>query len=242
MRAAGWNASPEMLRLCLGAGAGCAARKREDVLQSIEATSALIYQEALKGLAPERVFERETAARVLGLLVRPSDARQRHGLRRGCSRAPAAVDSHPLALVLDLHQKVALPCPRRAVSRCSGCRCATLASSEVCVVRLASSSVMWLTLLVMTFAIAQEALVQEYEGNGALNTRPFTVVPGWEIQWDASGDIFQLYLHDGAGDLIGVAANQMGPGRGASYQPRAGTYYLQVNALGRWSIRIVSIN
>ena len=108
--------------------------------------------------------------------------------------------------------------------------------------RLAGASVLWLTVLFMTFAIAQDAFVQEYEGNGVLNTRPFTVVRGWEIQWDASGDIFQLYLHDGAGDLIGVAANQMGPGRGASYQPRAGTYYLQVNALGRWTIRMVSID
>lgn len=44
------------------------------------ATSAMIYQEALNGFVPEHEFER-----VLGLLVRPSDALQPHALRRSCS-------------------------------------------------------------------------------------------------------------------------------------------------------------
>ncbi len=82
-------------------------------------------------------------------------------------------------------------------------------------------------------------IVQQYEGNGALNTRPFTVSQAWEVQWNASGDLFALYLHDGSGDLVDVAASQMGSGSGSSFFPKPGTYYFQVNTLGPWSLRIV---
>lgn len=88
---------------------------------------------------------------------------------------------------------------------------------------------------------AQDNVVKTFSGSGAKNTRPFTVQEGWEIQWDASGDIFQLYLYSPGGDMIGVPANQQGPGKGSSYQPKAGEYYLQVNAIGDWSVRIVNL-
>lgn len=95
--------------------------------------------------------------------------------------------------------------------------------------------------LVLGHGLAQEAIVQEFEGSGGRNTRPFDVAAGWEVQWNASGDIFQLYLYDASGGLLGVAANQMGPGTGASFQAPAGTFYLQVNAIGSWTIRIVQL-
>lgn len=95
--------------------------------------------------------------------------------------------------------------------------------------------------LAFAYAIAQEPVVQRYQGNGALNTRPFTVTQGWEVRWDAVGDVFQLYRYDAAGNLIDVAANQQGPGTGASYFPEPGTYYLQVNALGAWTVSVVHI-
>lgn len=70
----------------------------------------------------------------------------------------------------------------------------------------------------------------------------FLILTGpWEIQWDANGEIFQLFLYNSAGDLEGVPANQQGAGKGASYQAKSGTYYLQVNALGSWTIRIVLV-
>jgi hypothetical protein len=50
--------------------------------------------------------------------------------------------------------------------------------------------------------------------------------------------LFQIYLYSGSGDLVDVAANQMQAGKGSSYVPRGGTYYLQVNALGSWAIRV----
>lgn len=98
-----------------------------------------------------------------------------------------------------------------------------------------------LVLVLAGSAFAQETLVQTYQGNGTQNTRPFTVGAGWEIQWDATGDLFQAYLYDANGNLVEVAANQMGSGSGASFQPRAGSYYLQANAIGSWTIQIVQL-
>ena len=83
--------------------------------------------------------------------------------------------------------------------------------------------------------------IASFTGTGGKNTRPFTVPAGWEIQWDAKGDIFQLFLHKADGSMAGVPANQQGSGKGSSYQAKAGTYYLQVNAMGKWSINIVNV-
>lgn len=106
---------------------------------------------------------------------------------------------------------------------------------------LPSIVILLATLILYGSGLSQETLVQEFRGSGASNTRPFTVEPGWEIQWDANGDIFQLFLNDMDGNPIGVPANQMGPGQGASYQAQGGTYYLQVNALGEWIVQIVQL-
>ncbi len=86
-----------------------------------------------------------------------------------------------------------------------------------------------------------ETTVKEFTGSGAQTTRPFTVYDGWEIRWDASGDVFQIYVYTGGGDLSGVAANQMGTGSGAAFQPNGGSYYLQMNAIGNWTVRVVQL-
>lgn len=91
-------------------------------------------------------------------------------------------------------------------------------------------------------AYAQDSEVAEYSGSGIQNTRPFTVSGPWEVSWDARGDLFQLYIHDEVGNLVGVAANQMGVGDGSSYQPTAGIYYLQVNAIGSWTVTISQVS
>jgi hypothetical protein len=110
---------------------------------------------------------------------------------------------------------------------------------------LASHQITRLTIVLSLFVLglggAKETLVREFAGSGLSNTRPFSVDESWEIQWDAKGDFFQLYIYNLNGDLLNVAANQMGPGRGSSYQVAAGTFYLQVNALGSWSVRIVQV-
>lgn len=83
--------------------------------------------------------------------------------------------------------------------------------------------------------------IASFEGSGGKNTRPFTVPSGWEIQWDAKGDMFQLYLYTAEGEIIGVPANQQGSGTGNSYQAKGGEYYLHVNALGDWTIKIAKV-
>lgn len=90
-------------------------------------------------------------------------------------------------------------------------------------------------------AFAQDTVVKHFSGSGGKNTRPFLVKDGWEIQWDAKGDIFQLFLYTANGDMVGVPANQQGSGKGTSFQPKAGKYYLQVNAIGDWSIKMVPV-
>ena len=89
------------------------------------------------------------------------------------------------------------------------------------------------------YCYAQDTVVQTFSGAGGKNTRPFTVQDGWEIQWDARGNIFQLFLYRADGEMGGVPANQQGAGKGASYQAKGGQYYLQVNAIGKWKINIV---
>lgn len=87
----------------------------------------------------------------------------------------------------------------------------------------------------------QEVEVASYSGTGTQSMRPFTVGDGWEVQWDFTGDILQIYLNDASGELVGVPANQQGSGSGASYQGQGGTFYIETNAMGDWTIRIVDV-
>lgn len=81
-------------------------------------------------------------------------------------------------------------------------------------------------------------IIAAFSGNGGKNTRSFKTTKPWEIFWDASGDIFQLYLYDINGNLIGVPANQGSSGKGSSFQVVKGEFYLQVNAIGNWKMQI----
>lgn len=71
-----------------------------------------------------------------------------------------------------------------------------------------------LALASSSVAFAHVRLVAEHQRDGIRNTRPFAV--------DA-------------------AANPSLPAPGASHQPRGGRYYLQVDALGRCTIRVVPL-
>ncbi|SDI97286.1 hypothetical protein SAMN04515654_12167 [Halanaerobium congolense] len=85
-------------------------------------------------------------------------------------------------------------------------------------------------------------VIAEYSGNGLKNTRPFNTNSAWEIQWNAAGDIFQIYLYDSNGNLVDIAANQMQPGEGSYYSPKTGTFYLEINAMGDWKVEIVNVD
>ena len=99
-------------------------------------------------------------------------------------------------------------------------------------------------LVTMIFSSVAQAdtVIQSIQGSDSQTTRPFTVEGPWEIQWEASGDIFQIYLYSSSGDLEGVPANQMGPGSGSAFQPKGGSFYLQMNALGSWNVTVVSVD
>lgn len=79
----------------------------------------------------------------------------------------------------------------------------------------------------------------ELSANGMKTTEPFTVDSSWKLKWDAEGSIFQAYLYNKNGNLVNVIANQQGAGKGSSYYPKAGEYYLQINAIGNWSLKVV---
>jgi hypothetical protein len=87
-------------------------------------------------------------------------------------------------------------------------------------------------------------IIKEYSGSGAQTTRPFIAETAWEIQWDTKAEdfmIFQIYLYDGNGNLAGVAANQTKPGKGSFYSPKKGTFYLNINAICDWEIKIIAV-
>jgi hypothetical protein len=92
--------------------------------------------------------------------------------------------------------------------------------------------------------VADDPIIKEYSGNGMQTTRPFVVKTSWEMQWDTKPEdfmMFQVYLYDGDGNLIGVAANQTKPGKGSFYNPKKGTFYLTINAICDWEIKIVEV-
>ena len=95
-------------------------------------------------------------------------------------------------------------------------------------------------LICFNASLNAQTKIAEFSGNGGKNTNPFTVNEPWEITWDSSGSIFQLYLYDMNGGLIGVPANQTSSGKGSSFQVAKGKFYLQVNALDTWTIVIKS--
>ena len=92
--------------------------------------------------------------------------------------------------------------------------------------------------------VANDPIIKEYSGNGMQTTRPFIIKTSWEMQWDTKIEdfmMFQVYLYDGNGNLIGVVANQIKPGRGSYYSPKKGTFYLTVNAIADWEIKIIEV-
>lgn len=92
--------------------------------------------------------------------------------------------------------------------------------------------------------VADDPIIKSYSGNGAQTTRPFVAKTPWEMQWNTKAEdfmLFQVYLYDGDGNLVGVAANQTKPGKGSFYSPKKGTYYLTINAMADWEIKIVVV-
>jgi hypothetical protein len=64
---------------------------------------------------------------------------------------------------------------------------------------------------------------------------------GLKVADDPGFMIFQVYLYDGEGNLVGVAANQTKPGKGSFYNPKKGTFYLTINTMSDWEIKIIVV-
>lgn len=91
-------------------------------------------------------------------------------------------------------------------------------------------------------ANAQDEVVAKFSGDGTANTRPFTVAGPWKIQFDnMSNHSFSIDLYGANGDLKSVAVSKPGRGTGSSYQPAAGTYFLGVDADGKWTVTVVRV-
>jgi hypothetical protein len=87
----------------------------------------------------------------------------------------------------------------------------------------------------------ESGVVRTFRGSGIQSLRPFTVGDDWEVRWRADGLVFQIYLNTRGGDLVNIIANQQCPCRGKSFQANGGSYYLETNGDGSWTIEIVDI-
>jgi hypothetical protein len=84
-------------------------------------------------------------------------------------------------------------------------------------------------------------VVLNLTGSGIKRTQRFTVDDSWEIRWanQAAAGYFGIYVNDADGVPVGVAANTTDQGRDTWPGMKAGTYYLEINATGRWGVQVV---
>jgi hypothetical protein len=91
-------------------------------------------------------------------------------------------------------------------------------------------------------ACAQTHLVAEFKGNTSTSTTTFTVGDKWEVAWDTPMPLrITLLTADGT-----IVAGTAGMFRGSFYQPKGGTFYLQVNgpangAMAPWHLSVVEV-
>jgi len=86
--------------------------------------------------------------------------------------------------------------------------------------------------------------VAAFKGKATKTTPRFTVGPEWGITWNTRpleevGPInFQIFICDGRGDLVGVAANVIGSDADESFHYKAGTYYLTINTMQAYVVEV----
>jgi hypothetical protein len=90
--------------------------------------------------------------------------------------------------------------------------------------------------------LAQEKVVQTFDGAGALTTPPFQVQDKWEVRWD-SPDVVAITLLYSDGTIVAGASGSL---KGSLYQPRGGSFYLQVSrgaggGTSPWHVSVVEI-
>jgi hypothetical protein len=99
----------------------------------------------------------------------------------------------------------------------------------------------WLAAEPLNVAAGGGQVVQQVSANGQRNLRPFTVQDKWEIAWDSKRPMLMIAVFNADGSMVGIAATQQGDGKGSSYQPKGGDYYLQVTGTGEWTVTVVQL-
>ena len=94
-----------------------------------------------------------------------------------------------------------------------------------------------------TPGMAEEKVLQSFDGSAAQNTPTFQVPDKWEMRWDAA-DVLSLTLLTPDGTIVtGIAAAQ----KGSIYFPRGGRFSLQVNpsvaeSSAQWHVTLVDMS
>jgi len=88
--------------------------------------------------------------------------------------------------------------------------------------------------------VADDSIIKSFSGSGSKTTRPFVIQTAWEVQWSAKDGI-QISLYDRDGNFVEAVASQMESGKGSSYNPKKGTFCLNIFSMGDWEIKIVAV-
>lgn len=85
-------------------------------------------------------------------------------------------------------------------------------------------------------------MVQTFDGAGALTTPSFEVQDKWEVRWDCP-DVITITLLSSDGTVVAGASGSL---KGSLYQPKGGTFSLQINrgvgaGTSPWHISVVEI-
>lgn len=95
--------------------------------------------------------------------------------------------------------------------------------------------------VLVTGLAGAEQIVQEISANGKRALRPFTVKDQWEIRWENRGAWLSISVLTLEGRSGGPGAFAETPGRGSSFQPRGGTFYLDVAGKGEWTVTVIQL-
>ena len=98
---------------------------------------------------------------------------------------------------------------------------------------------LFIVLSFMLMPASAEEVIKEYSGSGWLSTEPITVPDNWVVEWDYKGPYLQILINSKDSVPLGYAAQQTGPGSGSAVQPEGGTYILDINGAGSWTVKIL---
>lgn len=92
-----------------------------------------------------------------------------------------------------------------------------------------------------------ETIVFSQSANGTRTLRPFEVKAQWEIRWQSADPIaVTVFRADGKENdplskLPVASGSQTKGGKGSTYVPQGGHYYLQIMSMGEWTISVVQL-